>query len=76
VVHAALRDYGARVTSLAIVLWILGGIAELAGLFLVVKQISDDRSLARRYVEEVPEVPSFGHPIGPQKPEVALVREW
>lgn len=64
------------VTTLAVALWILGGLAELAGLFFVVKQISHDRALATRYVEELPQVPSFGHPVGPQKPHVALVRDW
>jgi len=66
----------ADMTTVAIVMWVLGGFAELSGLLLVVKEIGDDRALAKRYLEEMPEVPSFGHPLGPQKPEVALMRNW
>lgn len=44
-------------TAVAIVLNVLGGLLELAGLLLVVLEIGNDRTLAQRYLKRIEEVP-------------------
>lgn len=62
-------------TALAIVLSVLGGALELAGLAFVVLEIRGDRKLAERYLEALDDLPSFGGPRGPMKPEAMLIRD-
>jgi hypothetical protein len=64
------------VTVLAIVLSVVGGTLELAGLAFVVLDIRGDRQLAERYLEAFDDIPNFGGPTGPMKPDAILMREF